>query len=50
VILGAEAQWIAVAWQVYQITHSPLYLGLTGLTLFAPGPTHINCYMHQGCR
>ena len=37
VILGAEAQWIAVAWQVYQITHSPLYLGLTGLTLFAPG-------------
>ena len=28
---------IAVAWQVYQITHSPLYLGLTGLTLFAPG-------------
>jgi MFS family permease len=36
VILGAEAQFIAVAWQVYQITHSPLYLGLTGLTLFAP--------------
>ena len=26
-----------MAWQVYQITHSPLYLGLTGLTLFAPG-------------
>jgi MFS family permease len=37
VILGAEAQALAVAWQVYQITHSPLYLGLTGLTLFAPG-------------
>ncbi|HUD22177.1 MAG TPA: MFS transporter [Acidobacteriaceae bacterium] len=37
VILGAEAQSIAVAWQVYQITHSPLYLGLTGLTIFAPG-------------
>jgi MFS family permease len=37
VILGAEAQAVAVAWQVYQITHSPLYLGLTGLTLFAPG-------------
>jgi MFS family permease len=36
VILGAEAQYIAVAWQVYQITHSPLYLGLTGLTIFAP--------------
>jgi MFS family permease len=37
VILGSEAQYIAVTWQVYQITHSPLYLGLTGLTLFAPG-------------
>jgi MFS family permease len=38
VILGAEAQYIAVTWQVYQITHhSPFYLGLTGLTLFAPG-------------
>jgi MFS family permease len=37
VILGAEAQSVAVAWQVYQITHSPLDLGLTGLALFAPG-------------
>jgi MFS family permease len=36
-ILGAEAQSIAVAWQVYQITHSALDLGLTGLALFAPG-------------
>ncbi len=37
VILGAEAQSIAVAWQVYQITHhSPFYLGLTMLTIFAP--------------
>jgi MFS family permease len=36
VILGAEAQYTAVAWQVYQITHSPFFLGLTGLTLFAP--------------
>jgi MFS family permease len=26
-----------VAWQVYQITHSALDLGLTGLALFAPG-------------
>ena len=34
-ILGAEAQSIAVAWQVYQITRSPLALGL--LALFAPG-------------
>ncbi|HEX9201209.1 MAG TPA: MFS transporter [Acidobacteriaceae bacterium] len=37
VILGAEAQSVAVAWQVYQLTHSPLDLGLTGLALFAPG-------------
>ena len=38
VILGAEAQTIAVAWQVYQITGSALDLGLTGLALFAAGP------------
>ena len=37
VILGAEAQSLAVAWQVYQITHSPLFLGYTGLALFLPG-------------
>src|ERR1035438_2684053 len=37
VILGAEAQSIAVAWQVYQITRSPLALGLSQLALFAPG-------------
>jgi MFS family permease len=37
VILGAEAQSVAVAWQVYQITHSAFDLGLTGLALFAPG-------------
>ncbi|MDE1176954.1 MAG: MFS transporter [Edaphobacter sp.] len=37
VILGAEAQAVAVAWQVYQITHSALKLGLTGLALFLPG-------------
>jgi MFS family permease len=37
VILGAEAQSTAVGWQVYQITHSPLDLGLTQLALFAPG-------------
>jgi len=36
-IIGAEAQSVAVAWQVYQITHSPLKLGLTGLALFLPG-------------
>ncbi len=37
VILGAEAQSVAVAWQVYQITHSALALGYTGLALFLPG-------------
>lgn len=37
VIIGAEAQSVAVAWQVYAITHSALDLGLTGLALFLPG-------------
>ena len=36
VILGAEAQSVAVAWQIYQITHSALMLGATGLALFLP--------------
>ncbi len=36
-IMGAEAQSIGVAWQVYQITHSALALGYTGLALFLPG-------------
>ncbi len=36
-ILGAEAQSVAVAWQVYSITHRPLDLGYTGLALFLPG-------------
>ena len=37
VVLGAEAQSVAVAWHVYQITHSALALGCTGLALFVPG-------------
>src|SRR6201986_2899596 len=37
VILGAEAQAVAVAWHVYSITHRPLDLGYTGLALFLPG-------------
>src|ERR1700722_12096430 len=37
VIIGAEAQTIAVAWQVYSITHRALDLGFTGLALFLPG-------------
>ena len=36
-ILGAEAQAVGVAWQIYQITHSALALGYTGLALFLPG-------------
>ena len=35
-IVGAEAQAVAVAWQVYQITHRALDLGYTGLALFLP--------------
>jgi MFS family permease len=37
VILGAEAQAVAVAWQVYSITHRAIDLGYTGLALFLPG-------------
>jgi MFS family permease len=36
-ILGAEAQSVAVAWQVYSITHRAIDLGYTGLALFLPG-------------
>jgi MFS family permease len=36
-ILGAEAQAVGVAWQIYQLTHSALALGYTGLALFLPG-------------
>lgn len=37
VIIGAEAQALAVAWQVYEITHRAIDLGYTGLILFLPG-------------
>ena len=37
VIMGAEAQAVAVAWQVYSITHRAIDLGYTGLVLFLPG-------------
>jgi len=37
VILGAAAQSVAVAWQVYSITHRALDLGFTGLAQFLPG-------------
>jgi MFS family permease len=36
-IVGAEAQSLAVAWQVYQMTHKAIDLGYTGLALFLPG-------------
>jgi MFS family permease len=50
VILGAEAQSVAVAWQVYAITHSAFKLGLTGLTLFAPGIVFILAAGHVADR
>jgi MFS family permease len=37
VVLGAQAQSVAVAWQVYSITHRAIDLGFTGLALFLPG-------------
>lgn len=37
VVIGAEAQALAVAWQVYLITHRAIDLGYTGLALFLPG-------------
>ena len=37
VVIGAEAQALAVAWQVYSITHRAIDLGYTGLALFFPG-------------
>jgi MFS family permease len=36
-ILGWSAQSLAVAWQVYSITHRALDLGYTGLAQFLPG-------------
>jgi MFS family permease len=37
VIIGAEAQALAVAWQIFLITHKAIDLGYTGLALFLPG-------------
>jgi len=36
-VLALEMQSVAVGWQIYEITHSPLALGLTGLAQFLPG-------------
>lgn len=35
--LSSEMQSVAVGWQVYQLTHRPLDLGLVGLAQFVPG-------------
>jgi MFS family permease len=35
--IASEMQAVAVAWQVYGITHRPLDLGLVGLAQFLPG-------------
>ena len=37
VVIATEMQAIAVAWQIYGLTHRPLDLGLVGLAQFAPG-------------
>lgn len=37
VVLALEMQSVAVGWRVYEITQSPLALGLTGLAQFLPG-------------
>ena len=36
-VLATEMQAVAVAWQIYALTHQPLDLGLVGLAQFAPG-------------
>ena len=37
VVFALEMQAVAVGWQVYEITHRPLDLGLVGLAQFLPG-------------
>ena len=37
VVTSSEMQALAVAWQVYNLTHRPLDLGLVGLAQFLPG-------------
>ena len=33
---GQEMMTVAVGWEIYERTHSPLALGLVGLTAFLP--------------
>jgi MFS family permease len=37
IVLATEMQSVAVGWQVYELTHRPLDLGLVGLAQFLPG-------------
>src|SRR5215813_6932603 len=37
IVFCTEMQSVAVGWQVYEITHRPLDLGLVGLAQFLPG-------------
>ena len=47
-IVGAsEMQAVAVAWQIYALTHRPLDLGLVGLAQFLPG---ILLFLRRGPR
>jgi MFS family permease len=36
IVAGLEMQSVAVGWQIYEITHRPLDLGLVGLAQFSP--------------
>src|SRR5271170_1401304 len=36
-VSSSEMQAVAVAWQIYSLTHRPLDLGLVGLAQFLPG-------------
>src|SRR3954471_21889099 len=35
-VLGIQMQSVAIGWQVYELTHRPLDLGLVGLAQFVP--------------
>src|SRR5215469_6800101 len=36
-VLGSEMQAVAVGWQIFELTHRPVDLGLVGLAQFLPG-------------
>ena len=43
IVTAMEMQSVAVGWQVYEITHRALDLGLVGLAQFLPGLVFIPC-------